>query len=157
MGIPDMARRADERVTPPGTETAAGRVAAAVGNERTEETPSVATERPPDVLVTDPADPPAVAAAVGQTALVGRDTETTALDPRTGRVRLLSLAGDGRDGPCTDLIDGVAVNPSPLCSPRPLWSAARFGLLPSRCSRTRDAVFRVTEDGVRGGLVGHDP
>ena len=29
-------------------------------------------------------------------------------------------------------------------------------LLPSGCLRTRDAVFRVTEDGAREGLVGHD-
>src|SRR5262249_26213880 len=42
------------------------------------------------------------------------------------------------------------------CFPHPTWSAAPFGLLPSRCLRTRDADFRVTEDGVREGLVGHD-
>src|SRR5262249_42539531 len=40
--------------------------------------------------------------------------------------------------------------------PHSTWSAAPFGLLPSGRFRSRDAVFRVTEDGVREGLVGHD-
>src|SRR5262245_5127404 len=72
----------------------------------------------PYVLVTDPADLPMVVMAVGETAAVGLDTETTGLDPRADRVRLLSLARDTTDGGTfTYLIDCFAVDPSPL------WSA----------------------------------
>src|SRR3954468_24327726 len=67
------------------------------------------------VLVADPADLPMVATAVEQTALVGLDTETTALDPRAGRVRLLSLACDTIDGgTCAYLVDCFAADPAPL-------------------------------------------
>src|SRR5262249_52239167 len=43
------------------------------------------------LLVNDPEGLQAVAAALDNTALVGLDVETTGLDPRTDRVRLLSL------------------------------------------------------------------
>src|SRR5262249_56171014 len=46
------------------------------------------------VLVTAAADLPMVAAAVDESALVAADTETTGLDPRRDRVRLLTLATD---------------------------------------------------------------
>src|SRR5262249_40171702 len=53
--------------------------------------------------------------AVEQTALVGLDTETTGLNPRAGRVRLLSLATDTVDGgTCVYLIDCFAADPSVL-------------------------------------------
>src|SRR5262249_36835074 len=75
---------------------------------------------PPYVLVTDPALLPMVASAVEQTALVGLDIETSGLNPRTDRVRLLSLATDTVDGgTCVYLIDCFAADPSVL------WDALR--------------------------------
>jgi DNA polymerase-1 len=56
-----------------------------------------------------------VTAALEGTALVGLDIETTGLDPRADRVRLLSVATDTIDGGTfTYLIDCFAVDPSPL-------------------------------------------
>jgi DNA polymerase-1 len=70
---------------------------------------------PPYLLVSDPAGLPAVVAALDNTALVGLDTETTGLDPRADRIRLLSLAVDTIDGGrFTYLLDCFAVDPSPL-------------------------------------------
>lgn len=75
---------------------------------------------PPFVLVTDPADLPMVVMAVGESAVVGLDTETTGLNARTDRVRLLSLACDTTDGgTMVYVVDGFAVDPSPL------WEALR--------------------------------
>jgi DNA polymerase-1 len=75
----------------------------------------------PYVLVADPADLPMIAAAAGESVLVGLDTETTGLDPATDRVRLLSLACDTIDG-------GVAVyvvDCFALTDLSPLWEALR--------------------------------
>jgi DNA polymerase-1 len=73
------------------------------------------------VLVTDPAELAMVAAAVSESALVGLDTETTGLDPRADRVRLLSLACDTIDGrPMNYVVDCFAV-----AGPAPLWEALR--------------------------------
>jgi DNA polymerase I-like protein with 3'-5' exonuclease and polymerase domains len=67
------------------------------------------------VLVTAQTDVPMVVTAVGESSLVGLDTETTGLDPRTDRVRLLSLATDNIDGNTTVyVVDCFAVDPSPL-------------------------------------------
>src|SRR5207248_1019983 len=66
------------------------------------------------VSVTDPADLPVVAAAVAGSSLVGLDLETTGLDPRAGRVRLVSLATDSGAGTCTYLVDADAVDPAQL-------------------------------------------
>jgi DNA polymerase-1 len=56
-----------------------------------------------------------VAAGLDNTALVGLDVETTGLDPRTGRVRLLSLAVDTIDGGTfCYLLDCFAVDQCPL-------------------------------------------
>jgi hypothetical protein len=70
---------------------------------------------PVHVLVTDPADLPMVATAVGESAVVGLDTETTGLDPQSDRVRLLSLCCDTTDGgTVVYLVDCFAVDPAPL-------------------------------------------
>jgi DNA polymerase-1 len=61
-------------------------------------------------LVNDQADLPSVVQAVGESVRVGLDTETTGLDPRADRVRLLTLATD-RD---TWLIDCSVVDPAPI-------------------------------------------
>jgi DNA polymerase-1 len=67
------------------------------------------------VLVTAPADLGAVAAAVEESVLVALDTETTGLDPRTDRVRLLALNVDTVDGGrFTYLIDCFVLDPAPL-------------------------------------------
>jgi DNA polymerase-1 len=65
--------------------------------------------------VEEQSDLPMVLAALDQTALVGLDLETTGLDPRTDRIRLLSLACDTIDGGTfVYLVDCFAVDPSPL-------------------------------------------
>src|SRR5258708_6187674 len=48
----------------------------------------------PFTLVNDPADLTKVIAAVNGSELIGLDTETTGLDPRADRLRLLQLAPD---------------------------------------------------------------
>src|SRR5262249_31845764 len=69
----------------------------------------------PHLLVTQAADLAAVAAAVEGTGLVALDLETTGLDPRKDRARLLSLGVDVADGTrLTYLVDCFAVDPSPL-------------------------------------------
>jgi DNA polymerase-1 len=56
-----------------------------------------------------------VAAALDGTALVGLDVETTGLDPRSDRVRLLSLSLDTTDGGrLSYLVDCIAVDPAAL-------------------------------------------
>jgi DNA polymerase-1 len=75
-------------------------------------------QSPPYVLVRDSAALATVAAALDGTAVVALDTETTGLDPRCDRVRLLSLACDTVDGGTfTYLVDAFAVDPSPLWEP----------------------------------------
>jgi DNA polymerase-1 len=70
---------------------------------------------PSYLLVRDPAALQAVAAALDNAAWVGLDTETTGLDPRADRVRLLQLAVDTIDGGTfTYLVDCFAVDPSRL-------------------------------------------
>jgi DNA polymerase-1 len=65
--------------------------------------------------VTDPSALQAVAAALDGSALVGLDCETTGLNPRADRVRLLSLSMGTTDGRrFTYLVDCFACNPSPL-------------------------------------------
>jgi DNA polymerase I-like protein with 3'-5' exonuclease and polymerase domains len=104
-------------------------------------------QAPPFLLVTDAADLPAVVSAVEESVRVALDTETTGLDPRTDRVRLLSLATDTQDGGrFVCLIDLLALDAAALA---PLWEAlagreltahnaafdlrflARFGFAPS--------------------------
>jgi DNA polymerase I-like protein with 3'-5' exonuclease and polymerase domains len=66
-------------------------------------------------VITDPAELSIVMTALEQTRFVGLDIETTGLDPRAERVRLLSLDCDTTDdGRFTYLIDAFAVDPTPL-------------------------------------------
>jgi DNA polymerase III epsilon subunit-like protein len=96
---------------PPGKGTATG-----------EQVSGRATIQPPPQplspsfqVVSDPAGLSAVAAALDNTARVGLDVETTGLDPRTDRIRLLSLACDTIDGGTfVYLVDCFDVDPSPL-------------------------------------------
>src|SRR5262249_48240295 len=67
------------------------------------------------LLVRDRAGLGMVSAALDNTAMVGLDVETTGLDPRADRVRLLPVATATIDGGTfTYLIDCFAVDPSPL-------------------------------------------
>ncbi len=67
------------------------------------------------MMVTDPASLAMVQSALDSTGLVGLDTETTGLNTRHDRMRLLSLATDTVDGGTyTYLIDCFAVDPAPL-------------------------------------------
>jgi DNA polymerase I-like protein with 3'-5' exonuclease and polymerase domains len=75
-------------------------------------------EMTPFVRVEAPEDLAGVAAAVGESALVALDTETTGLDPRADRVRLLALDCDTVDGGrVTYLVDVSRADPSPLWEP----------------------------------------
>jgi DNA polymerase-1 len=70
---------------------------------------------PPYLLVTDPAELPTVVAAIDNSTLIGLDLETTGLNPRTDRVRLLSLAVETIDDTMfTYMVDCCALDPSPL-------------------------------------------
>src|SRR5262249_48703255 len=70
---------------------------------------------PAHLLVNDRVGLEMVATALDGTRVVGVDTETTGLDPRAGRLRLLSLALDTTDGGTfAYLIACAAVDPSPL-------------------------------------------
>jgi DNA polymerase-1 len=70
---------------------------------------------PSYLLVTEAAGLGMVAAALEETTLVGLDLETTGLDPRRNRVRLLSLNLDTTDGKrFSYLVDCFQVDPSPL-------------------------------------------
>jgi DNA polymerase I-like protein with 3'-5' exonuclease and polymerase domains len=66
------------------------------------------------VLVTDATDLRTVLAALADNEVVGLDTETTGLDPRSHRIRLLSLAVDTIEGQLVYLVDCAAVDPRPL-------------------------------------------
>jgi DNA polymerase-1 len=68
-------------------------------------------------LVTSSADFEMVATALDNTPLVAVDIETTGLDPRADRIRLLSVGTDTIDGGHVSfLIDCFAVDPAPLWS-----------------------------------------
>jgi DNA polymerase-1 len=66
-------------------------------------------------LVTDAADLELVAAALDEAPAVALDLETTGLDPRSDRVRLLSVAARTISGECfAYLVDCFATDPAPL-------------------------------------------
>jgi DNA polymerase-1 len=72
----------------------------------------------PYLLVRTPADLQAVVNAVAESRYVGVDCETTGLDPRADRVRLLSLDCETNDGGrFTYMVDAFAVDPTPLFEP----------------------------------------
>src|SRR5262245_42081713 len=71
-------------------------------------------EESPLVLVTGAVGLQAVLGALADNDVVGVDTETTGLDPRADRIRLLSLAVDTIEGPLVYLVDCFAVDPTPL-------------------------------------------
>jgi len=62
------------------------------------------------ILVTDDGTMEQAWTAVGQSERVGLDLETTGLNPRTDRIRLLSLATDAG----TFLVDCFSIDPKPL-------------------------------------------
>jgi DNA polymerase-1 len=76
----------------------------------------IGTETAPQYLVVRrPEDLMAVRAAIDNTPLVGLDMETTGLDPRIDRIRLLSLATGNIDGgTLCYLVDCFEVDPAPL-------------------------------------------
>jgi DNA polymerase I-like protein with 3'-5' exonuclease and polymerase domains len=82
--------------------------------------PSGATAAPvpgevPFIVVTDPAGLETVVAALAETFLVGLDTETTGLNPRTDRLRLLTLTTDTCDGgTVVYVVDAFRVDLRPL-------------------------------------------
>jgi DNA polymerase I-like protein with 3'-5' exonuclease and polymerase domains len=85
------------------------------GSEVSSPTGAVSSHPSSYLLVNDGAGLDMVAAALEETSLVGLDLETTGLDVRTDRVRLLSLALDTIDGSTfAYLVDCFAVDPSPL-------------------------------------------
>jgi DNA polymerase-1 len=69
-------------------------------------------------LVQDAAELAAVANAIEESVLIGLDVETTGLDPKLDRIRLLSLTTDTIDGGTfTYVIDLAAIDPTPLWEP----------------------------------------
>jgi DNA polymerase-1 len=85
-------------------------------NDRNDKSPRA--ECPEFQLIRFPAELPSVAAAIDNATLVGLDLETTGLNPRSDRVRLLGLSLDPVDGRAlTYLIDTAALDPSPLWNP----------------------------------------
>src|SRR5262245_50884198 len=77
---------------------------------------AINAESPPRyVVVRDGTGLATLAAALEETAVVSLDLETTGLDPRSDRVRLLSLSLDTSDGGVfAYLVDCFAVDPCPL-------------------------------------------
>jgi DNA polymerase I len=72
----------------------------------------------PFVVVADAAGLETVLAALADTSLVGLDTETTGLNPRTDHLRLLTLTTDTCDGGrIIYIVDCFAVDPRPLFEP----------------------------------------
>jgi DNA polymerase-1 len=115
--------------------------------------------------ITEPAQLPAVVAAVGRAKRIGLDLQTTGPNPRTDRVRLLTLAVDDPACiVCSYVIDCSAVDP------RSLWPAlasaelvihdgvrvlaflARLGFEPLKCRDTQSLsqlLFAGTEESCR--------
>jgi ribonuclease D len=102
------------------------------------------------LLIANPANLQMVISAIGESGPIGLDIETTGLDPRTDRLRLLSLACDTVDGgTAVYVIDAFAVPDL-----TPLWQAlaaativghnllfdlqflARLGFAPRTCRDT---------------------
>jgi DNA polymerase-1 len=86
-----------------------------VGQEEDVSEPIVEAKEPTFLVVRDRDALSTVRAALENSPVVGLDIETTGLDPRTCRVRLLSLAVNTIDGGIyTYVIDCFSVDPTPL-------------------------------------------
>jgi DNA polymerase I-like protein with 3'-5' exonuclease and polymerase domains len=101
------------------------------------------------ILIRDVADLSMVVSAVSESGVVGLDIETTGLNPRTDRARLLTLACDNVDGGTTVyVVDLFALDPAPLWEPLAsvpivghnllfdLSFLTRLGLVPGECRDT---------------------
>ena len=95
---------------PGGRDAHAAPAEVAAGRVRAPDTTAACVDGAGWVLARAAADLTAVLNAVEESALIGLDTETTGLDPREDRLRLLSL-GTERG---TWLVDCFAVDPRPL-------------------------------------------
>jgi DNA polymerase I-like protein with 3'-5' exonuclease and polymerase domains len=115
VGRPGVSSGCSVGLTGPSGETNGGPVEAA------ESSPPTAWQ-----LVRNQAGLASVMQALDESARVGLDTETTGLDPRTDRVRLLTLATDRGAW----VVDCFAVDPRPL-----------FGVLAERPLVIHNAVF----------------
>ena len=70
--------------------------------------------------ITDPGQLPTVLTAIEESRIIGLDLETTGLDPRADRVRLLSLSCDTTDGGrFVYLVDCFVVDPAPVLAVLP--------------------------------------
>jgi DNA polymerase-1 len=75
---------------------------------------------PPYLYITDPGQLPTVLTAIEESRIIGLDLETTGLDPRADRVRLLSLSCDTTDGGrFVYLVDCFVVDPAPVLAVLP--------------------------------------
>jgi DNA polymerase-1 len=109
-------RHADKVETPPATETEERALDGCVRHVEVVSDGFVAhTQGPSYRLVRDQRELASVNLALDNTAIVGVDVETSGLDPRSDRIRLLSLSTDNVDGGTfCYLIDCFAVDPSCL-------------------------------------------
>jgi DNA polymerase-1 len=74
----------------------------------------------PYLYITDPGQLPTVLSAIEESRIIGLDLETTGLDPRADRVRLLSLSCDTTDGGrFVYLVDCFVVDPAPVLAVLP--------------------------------------
>jgi DNA polymerase-1 len=171
VNVLEIARKALARVRSQRNGVAEPVLPATVGydiNDGNDQSPPRSSVIPEAVLVTNSADLPMVAMAVSESSQVGVDIETTGLNPRSDRTRLLSLCCDTTDGgTITYLIDCFAVDPAPL------WEAlasvpvaghnllfdlqflARLGFAPGACRDTMLAsqVLHAGERGLKHSLA----
>jgi DNA polymerase-1 len=171
VNVLDIARQALAKIRTQPHGAAEAVLPATLGydiNDRNDQSLPRSSVIPEAVLVTHAADLPRVATAVAASALVGLDIETTGLDPRSDRVRLLSLGCDTTDGgTVTYVVDCFAVDPAPL------WAAlasvpvvghnltfdlqflARRGFEPGACRDTllESQVLHAGERGLKHALA----
>ncbi len=111
MSLLELARKAYSRIKVQGN----GHVETPLPTPRQYEINEVNEKSPSYLLVKDAASLATVRMALDETAVVALDVETTGLNPRTDRVRLLSVAVDTIDGGTfAYLVDCFAVDPVPL-------------------------------------------
>ncbi len=105
--VGSVGRRTEEQANEPASHQDQDSVSAPTPPE----TPGVGH---PYMLVTDADGLSAVLTALADNELVGLDCETTGLDPRSDRLRLLSVNVEAVEGSLTYLVDCAAVDPQPL-------------------------------------------